>query len=69
MQRLLIRNAHVVTMDAERREIADAAILIEDGVIAAVGAVEAAGRRQHRRRGLRRHPGPRQYPPPPLPDA
>jgi cytosine/adenosine deaminase-related metal-dependent hydrolase len=41
MQRLVIRNAHVVTMDAGRREIAGAAILIEDGVIAAVGAVEA----------------------------
>jgi cytosine/adenosine deaminase-related metal-dependent hydrolase len=43
MQRLVVRNAHVVTMDAERREIAGAAILIEDGVIAAVGAVQAEG--------------------------
>jgi cytosine/adenosine deaminase-related metal-dependent hydrolase len=43
MQRFVIRNAHVVTMDAERRELAGAAILIEDGVIAAVGAVEAEG--------------------------
>ena len=43
MQRLLIRNAHVATMDAERREIAGADILIEDGVIAAVGAVDAEG--------------------------
>ena len=43
MQRLLIRDAHVVTMDAERREIAGAAILIEDGVIAAIGAVQADG--------------------------
>jgi cytosine/adenosine deaminase-related metal-dependent hydrolase len=43
MQRLVIRDAHVVTMDAERRELAGAAILIEDGLIAAVGDVEAEG--------------------------
>ena len=43
MQRLVVRNAHVATMDAERREIAGADILIEDGVIAAVGVVDAEG--------------------------
>jgi cytosine/adenosine deaminase-related metal-dependent hydrolase len=43
MRRLVIRNAHVVTMDAERREIADTSILIEDGVIATVGDARAEG--------------------------
>ena len=42
MPRLIVRNAaRIVTMDAERREIADGDILIEDGVIRAVGAVPA----------------------------
>jgi cytosine/adenosine deaminase-related metal-dependent hydrolase len=43
MTRILIRNAlSIVTMDPERREIPDGGVLIEDGVLAAVGA-EAAG--------------------------
>ncbi len=42
MQRLLVRNARIVTMDAERREL-DGDILVEDGVIAGVGAVDPAG--------------------------
>ena len=42
MPRLLVRAAaRIVTMDAERREIADGDILIEDGVIRAVGSVTA----------------------------
>ena len=42
MPRLLVRAAaRIVTMDAERREIADGDILIEDGVIRAVGSVPA----------------------------
>ena len=42
MPRLIIRNAHrVVTMDDARRELADADILVEDGVIRAVGDVPA----------------------------
>ena len=44
MARLLVRNAaRIVTMDADRREIADGSLLIEDGVIAAVGGVADAG--------------------------
>ena len=42
MPRLIIRNGLVVTMDAGRRELA-ADILVDDGVIAAVGAVDAPG--------------------------
>ena len=43
MARLLVQNAaRIVTMDDGRREIADGAILIEDGVIAAVGDVADA---------------------------
>ena len=43
MPRLLVRNAaRIVTMDADRREIADGDILIEDGVIPAVGGAELA---------------------------
>jgi cytosine/adenosine deaminase-related metal-dependent hydrolase len=38
MPRLHVRNARIVTMDAERREI-EGDLLIEDGVIAAVGPV------------------------------
>jgi cytosine/adenosine deaminase-related metal-dependent hydrolase len=41
MPRLLVRNAHVVTMDAGRSELAGASILVEDGVVAAVGDIEA----------------------------
>ena len=42
MARLIVRNAaRIVTMDGGRRELADASILIEDGVIRAVGTVEA----------------------------
>ena len=42
MPRLIVRAAaRIVTMDAERREIADGDILIEDGVIRAVGSVPA----------------------------
>ncbi len=42
MARTIIRNAtRVVTMDAERRELAGADILVEDGLIAGVGAVDA----------------------------
>ena len=38
MARLIVRNAaRVVTMDGERRELADADVLVEDGVIRAVG--------------------------------
>ena len=36
MPRLLVRNARIVTMDADRREL-DGDVLVEDGVIAAVG--------------------------------
>lgn len=44
MARLVVRNAaRLVTMDGARRELADASVLVEDGVIRAVGAVEAAG--------------------------
>lgn len=45
MSRLLIRNtAHLVTMDQQRREFAGADLLIEDGVIAAVGVgLDGAG--------------------------
>ena len=40
MSRLILRNAtRVVTMDAERRELAGADVLVEDGTIRAVGAV------------------------------
>lgn len=43
MTRILIRNADtVVTMDATRRELAGASILVEDGVITAVGTLDAA---------------------------
>ena len=43
MARLIVRNAaRIVTMDGGRRELADASILVEDGVIRAVGAVEAS---------------------------
>jgi cytosine/adenosine deaminase-related metal-dependent hydrolase len=38
MPRLLVRNARVVTMDADRREL-DGDVLVEDGAIAAVGAL------------------------------
>ncbi|WP_297971470.1 8-oxoguanine deaminase [uncultured Amaricoccus sp.] len=38
MSRLLVRNARIVTMDADRREL-DGDVLVEDGVIAAVGAL------------------------------
>jgi len=39
MTTILVRHARVlVTMDAERREIPDGAVLVHDGVIAAVGA-------------------------------
>jgi cytosine/adenosine deaminase-related metal-dependent hydrolase len=38
MPRLLVRNARVVTMDADRREF-DGDVLVEDGAIAAVGAL------------------------------
>jgi cytosine/adenosine deaminase-related metal-dependent hydrolase len=42
MPRLLIRNAEsVVTMDADRREIAGGSVLIEDGAIRAVGDLAA----------------------------
>ncbi len=41
MGRLIVRNAaRIVTMDGGRRELADASVLIEDGVIRAVGDVE-----------------------------
>jgi cytosine/adenosine deaminase-related metal-dependent hydrolase len=44
MARLVVRNAaRVVTMDAGRRELAGADVLVEDGVIAAVGRVAAEG--------------------------
>ena len=45
MARLVVRNAaRIVTMDGGRRELEDASVLVEDGVIRAVGAeVEAAG--------------------------
>jgi cytosine/adenosine deaminase-related metal-dependent hydrolase len=45
MTRLILRNAtRVVTMDDDRRELADADVLIEDGAIRAVGpALPAAG--------------------------
>jgi cytosine/adenosine deaminase-related metal-dependent hydrolase len=42
MPRLVIRNAVVVTMDADRRELAGD-VLIEDGRIAGIGRVDAAG--------------------------
>ena len=38
MPRLLVRNARIVTMDADRREI-DGDVLVEGGVIAGVGAL------------------------------
>ncbi len=38
MPRILVRNARIVTMDADRREI-DGDVLVEDGIIAAVGAL------------------------------
>jgi len=41
MTTLLARHAEVlVTMDDERREIADGAVLVEDGMITAVGPTE-----------------------------
>lgn len=41
MTTLLIRNARLlVTMDAQRREVADGAVLVRDGVIEAVGATD-----------------------------
>jgi cytosine/adenosine deaminase-related metal-dependent hydrolase len=45
MSRLILRNAtRVVTMDDDRRELADADVLVEDGAIRAVGpALPAAG--------------------------
>ena len=45
MARLVVRNAaRIVTMDGGRRELEGASVLVEDGVIRAVGAeVEAAG--------------------------
>ncbi len=43
MPRLIIRDAaRIVTMDADRREIADGDILVEDGVIRAVGPAATA---------------------------
>lgn len=38
MSRLLVRNARIATMDADRREL-DGDVLVEDGVIAGVGAL------------------------------
>lgn len=44
MARIVVRNAtRVVTMDAGRRELEGADLLVEDGVIAAVGVVDATG--------------------------
>ena len=45
MARIVVRNAaRIVTMDGGRRELEGASVLVEDGVIRAVGAeVEAAG--------------------------
>lgn len=44
MSRLVLRNAtRLVTMDDARRELADADVLVEDGVIQAVGSVDTAG--------------------------
>ena len=41
MARVTVRNAaRIVTRDAGRRELAGASILIEDGVIRAIGQVE-----------------------------
>ena len=43
MTRLIVQNAaRIVTMDAGRRELARGAVLVEDGVIAAVGDLAAA---------------------------
>ena len=71
MPRLIVRNAaRIVTMDGGRRELADADILIEDGVIRAVGAVPATARAEVIDAArLRGDAGARQHPPPPLPDA
>ena len=70
MPRLIVRNAaRIVTMDAQRREIADGDILIEDGVIRVGRPAPAAGEaRGDRRPRLRGDAGARQHPPPPLPD-
>ena len=47
MSTLLIRNARLlVTMDAQRREIADGAVFVRDGVIEAVGAERRAAARR-----------------------
>ena len=46
MSTLLIRNAHLlVTMDDQRREIADGAVFVRDNVIEAVGPSAAAAAR------------------------
>ena len=43
MTRILIRNADtVVTMDATRRELTGASVLVEDGIITAVGTLDPA---------------------------
>ena len=53
MARLVVRNAaRIVTMDGGRRELADASMLVEDGVIRAVGGGGGGGGGGgHRRRG------------------
>jgi cytosine/adenosine deaminase-related metal-dependent hydrolase len=59
MSRLLVRNARIVTMDADRREL-DGDVLVEDGAIAAVGALsgtEAAGAEVLEARGCVVTPG------------
>ena len=64
---LVVRNGTVVTVDAQRRVIADGAVAVEGGRIVAVGpAAEVDGAlprpRGPRRRRRHRHPRPRQRP-------
>ena len=66
----LLTDGWVVTCDDAGTEHESGWLLVEDGVVAAVGVGRRArGRRARRPRRRRRHAGPRQHPPPPVPDA